>query len=420
MGRKNMSCETKLESLHPHNNFDMNEVPHRKLCTDCGISRTDNPSRCGTACQFIKPNYPMLEERIHGRKRALTGDELFFGPFKAIYKARLKAPKKGAQWTGITTELARQLLLHKKVDAILTMKPSDDDPWKPEPVLVTQPEDIDICRGMRMGYAPLLALLEPAIKAGHKRIAIIGIPCQIYALRAIEQTLGLEKLYVIGTPCSDNTTTANFHRFLALLDEQPDEITYLEFCADYHVELRYKNGRVRRIPFLQLPLADLPQDFFPLTCQSCVDYTNSLSDITVGYMGGTGDQWLIVRNECGQEILEGLEDLIELSHPESAGKRHKSVQGFLANVERAAGGLPLRKMPNWLRPIMGKLMPILGPKGQEFARTRVEMKAIESILHLRAKRPKSVKNMVPAHFWALVAPYGLKPQPEEIDNHHSE
>jgi len=58
---------------------------------------------------------------------------------------------------------------------------------------------------------------------GYKRRAVIGIPCQVYALRAIEdelkKELGLEQLYVIGTPCSDNTTTERFHEFLALLGE---------------------------------------------------------------------------------------------------------------------------------------------------------------------------------------------------------
>jgi hypothetical protein len=30
----------------------------RDLCTDCGISRSNDPGRCGRACQFIKPDYP--------------------------------------------------------------------------------------------------------------------------------------------------------------------------------------------------------------------------------------------------------------------------------------------------------------------------------------------------------------------------
>ena len=58
--------------------------------------------------------------------------------------------------------------------------------------------------------------------------------------------------------------------------------------------------QTRRIPFLQLPIADLRDDFFPLTCRTCVDYVNTLSDITVGYMGGRGEQWLLVRNQKGQ------------------------------------------------------------------------------------------------------------------------
>ena len=98
---------------------------------------------------------------------------------------------------------------------------------------------------------PRLGLLEPARASGYKRIAIIGIPCQVSALRALEHELDLEKLYVIGTPCSDNTTTANFHTFLGLLAEDPDTITYLEFRADYHVELRFTDGRKQEIPFLQ-------------------------------------------------------------------------------------------------------------------------------------------------------------------------
>ena len=269
------------------------------------------------------------------------------------------------------------------------------------------------CRGMRMGYAPLLALLEPARAAGHRRLAIIGIPCQVYALRAIERSLGFERLYVIGTPCSDNTTTERFHEFLALLAEDPDSITYLEFRADYHVELRFADGRTREIPFLQLPISQLPPDFFPLTCRTCVDYTNVLADITVGYMGGQGEQWLLVRNARGEELVALLGEELRTATPGSAGKRAGAVKGFLANTERAAGGLPLRRMPDWLRPIVGWLMPRIGPRGLEFARARVEMKAVETVLHLRREEPRSMKHMIPAHVWTLIAPYGLAPQQGE-------
>ncbi len=383
----------------------------RGLCTDCGVSRMADARACGRACQFIKPDYAALETRVHGRARdASRPDELHFGPFRRMVRASLSPPRPDAQWTGITTRIAEKLLEAGAVDAVLTMAPDPDDRWKPVPVLVTKPAGMAQVRGMRMGYAPLLALLEPARAAGHKRIAVIGIPCQVYALRALEESLGFDKIYVIGTPCSDNTTTANFHSFLALLSNAPDTITYLEFRADYYVEIRFANGKKREIPFLQLPISKLPADFFPLTCRTCVDYTNVLADITVGYMGGQGEQWLLVRNARGEELLDLLGDEVRLSAPGSKGKRAGPVKGFLANVQRAAGGLPLRRMPNWVRPIVGWLMPRIGPRGLEFARARVEMKAVETVVHLEREEPAMVKNMVPPHVWALVKPYGLAPR----------
>jgi coenzyme F420 hydrogenase subunit beta len=381
----------------------------RDLCTDCGISRSAEPKRCGTACQFIKPDYAALETKAHGRARDPGRvDEVYFGPFQYMVRARLASPLAGAQWTGITTRIGERLLETGAVDAILTLAADHADRWRGIPVLVTKPQGMAAARGMRMGYAPLLALLEPARAAGHKRIGIIGIPCQVHALRALEESLGFERIYVIGTPCSDNTTTARFHEFLALLDEDPDSITYLEFRADYHVELRFADGRERTIPFLQLPISQLAPDFFPLTCRTCVDYTNVLADVTVGYMAGQGDQWLIVRNERGAELVALLGDELKIEPVGSAGKRAGPVKGFIANVERAAGGLPLRRMPDWVRPIVGWIMPRFGPRGLEFARTRVEMKAAETVIHLRRERPRRVKSMVPPHIWALLAPYGIK------------
>jgi coenzyme F420 hydrogenase subunit beta len=392
----------------------MQAPPSRTLCTDCGISRTATPKDCAQACQFIQPDYPRLETRVHGRARdPARPDELFFGPFRRMLRASLKAPLPGAQWTGITTRMGEILLQTGAVDAVLTMAPSPDDQWAPVPVLVTDPSGMAACRGMRMGYAPLLSLLEPARAAGHRKLAVIGIPCQIYALRALEEKLGFEKLYIIGTPCSDNTTTAKFHDFLNLLAADPASITYLEFRADYRVELRFKNGRKKLIPFLQLPISKLPPDFFPLTCRTCVDYTNVLSDITVGYMGGQGEQWLLVRNDRGEELLALLADEIQLSEPGTRGKRAGAVRGFMENTRLAAGGLPLRSMPNWLRPLMGWLMPRVGPAGLEFARARVEMKAVETVLHLRRAHPKRMRHMVPQHVWDLVKPYGLEAGPGE-------
>lgn len=385
------------------------------LCTDCGISRLGDGKACGRACQFIAPDYPALEEQSHGRQADPTqGEEGFFGVTATMQRARMARPVEGAQWTGITTSLAARLLETGAVTAVLSVAPDPVDRWKPLPVIVTTPEAVGHLRGMRMGWAPTLALLEPATKAGHRRIALIGIPCQVHALRALERELGFERIYVIGTPCSDNTTTENFHTFLGLVDARPETISYLEFRADYRVELRFDDGRRPRfVPFLKLPLSTLPDDFFPMTCKTCVDYTNRLADVTVGYMGGDGDQWVIARNARGREMLAMLGDAVVCRPMTDKGRRQSAVRGFMANTERAAGGLPLRRMPEWARTVVSFLQPRIGPRGLEFARARVEMKAIETVLHLRRAFPARVKNMVPPHVWGLVARYGLTPKPDE-------
>lgn len=388
----------------------------RGLCTDCGVSRMAEPSACGRACQFIRPGYAALETQVHGRARdEARPDERHFGPHLRLLRARLKHPSEGAQWTGIATRLAERLLETGEVTAVLTVAPDANDRWKPVPVIVTRPEGMAACRGMRMGFAPTLALLEPARAAGHTRVALIGIPCQVHALRAMEERLGFERILVIGTPCSDNTTTERFWEFLRLLEQRPERVSYLEFRADYRVEIRYDDGRAPRfVPFLSLPISKLPADFFPLTCRTCVDYTNALADITVGYMGGTGEQWLVVRNARGEAMLGLLGEELAAEAPANAGRRTGAVRGFIANTERAAGGLPLRRMPGWVRPLVSWLMPRIGPRGLEFARARVEMKAAETVLHLRRHVPaRRLRNMVPAHVWRLVAPYGIAPKAGE-------
>ena len=103
----------------------------------------------------------MMEQAAHGRSRK-GGDELFFGPFQGMHRARMVKPLDGAQWTGITTSIAADLLKAGKVQAILTMVSDSNDRWKPKPALITSASDMDRARGMRMGFAPLLALLEEA------------------------------------------------------------------------------------------------------------------------------------------------------------------------------------------------------------------------------------------------------------------
>jgi coenzyme F420 hydrogenase subunit beta len=42
------------------------------------------------------------------------------------------------------------------------------------------------------------------------------------------------------------------------------------------------------------------------------------------------------------------------------------------------------------------------------------MKAVETVLHLRARHPRRMRTMIPAHVWDLVKPYGLTARDSEV------
>ena len=123
---------------------------------------------------------------------------------------------------------------------------------------------------------------------------------------------------------------------------------------------------------------------------------------------------MVVRNDRGAALLAGLDRKVVLSPLESRGKRQGPVQGFLENTRRRRGAYrsgecqPFPPAPHGLAHAPG-----WDPRGLEFARARLEMKAIEAVLHLRRARPARLRHMLPSHLWALVKPYGLSPTGEE-------
>ena len=168
--------------------------------------------------------------------------------------------------------------------------------------------------------SPNLSVLEQIEQSGMKRLLVIGVGCQIQALRAIEKQLGLEKLYVLGTPCVDNVTRAGLQKFLDTTSRSPSTVVYYEFMQDFRVHFKHEDGSTETVPFFGLKTNQLKEVFAP-SCLSCFDYVNGLADLVVGYMGAPfGWQWIVVRNDSGQEMLDLVQDQIETQPVTSQGR----------------------------------------------------------------------------------------------------
>lgn len=370
-----------------------------RLCSDCGFCDTTLRPLMAHSCVFVENQTAALERQVHGRTRA-TPDELLFGVYRAMYAARLRPANPAAQWSGMTTRLAALLLERGIVEAVVTTRAVPGTRFAPQPFLARSPAEVIASAGNKPCLSPGLSLLDEVRQSGVRRLAVVGVGCQVHALRAAQAQLGLEQLYVIGIPCSDNVAYPDLQRFLELISRSPATVVHYEFMQDFSVHLRHEDGHVERVNFIDIPMAQLG-DVFPSACLACFDYPNTLADITLGYMGAPlGWQWVIVRSQRGEELFELLRPELELGQLGQRGDRRAGVRRSIAMLAR-----PPARPPAPLRRMIAFLMRRRGPRGLEFARSVIEMKLLRNLQHVRARFGAMERRVVPYHVYDALAPY---------------
>jgi len=314
--------------------------PAKELCSECGLCDTYYIQHVKEACAFLNQQIGELEEQTHGRSRNLDNpDDWYFGVSQGMMAARKTEPIEGAQWTGIVSSIAIQMLNRGMVEGVVCVQNTKEDRFQPMPVIARTPEEILAARVNKPTLSPNLSVLEQIEQSGMKRLLVIGVGCQIQALRAVEQELGLEKLYVLGTPCVDNVTRAGLQKFLETTSRSPETVVHYEFMQDFRVHFKHEDGSVETVPFFGLKTNQL-KDVFAPSCMSCFDYVNSLADLVVGYMGAPfGWQWIVVRNDRGQTMLDLVWEQLETQPVMSQGDRHNAVQQSIPAYDK---GVPYR------------------------------------------------------------------------------
>lgn len=379
--------------------------PARDLCSDCGLCDSRWVAYVRRACAFLEQRFEAMEEQAHGRSRRLDDEnELYFGVHQRMVTARLRQPIEGAQWTGIVSRIGVRALETGLVDAVLCVQQSPDDRFTPVPVLARTPEQVLAARVNKPTLSPNLEVLEQLPGSGIERLLAIGVGCQIQALRAVQATLPLQKLYVLGLPCVDNVSRQGLQTFLESASRSPDTVVHYEFMQDFRIHFRHSDGKEETVPFFGLDTPAL-KDVFAPSCLSCFDYTNAGADLVVGYMGaGFGSQWITVRNALGQQLLELVEPELDLAPVTSSGDRRQAVQQGIDAYEKAL------KLPMWLAELVGVFVQRFGPKGLEYGRFSIDSHFTRNALWLQRHHPEKVEAHIPAFARKIVARYRL-PQP---------
>ncbi|MCP6761416.1 MAG: Coenzyme F420 hydrogenase/dehydrogenase, beta subunit C-terminal domain [Fischerella sp. CENA71] len=376
--------------------------PAKELCSECGLCDTYYIHYVKEACAFINQQIDELEAQTHSRSRNLdNSDELYFGVHQDMMAARKQQPIPGAQWTGIVSAIAIEMLNRGMVEGVVCVQNTKEDRFGPMPVIARTPEEILAARVNKPTLSPNLSVLEQVEKSGMKRLLVIGVGCQIQALRAVEKKLGLEKLYVLGTPCVDNVTRAGLQKFLETTSRSPDTVVHYEFMQDFRVHFKHEDGSTETVPFFGLKTNQL-KDVFAPSCMSCFDYVNSLADLVVGYMGAPfGWQWIVVRNERGKEMLELVKEQLETQPVMSQGDRTAAVQQSIPAYDKAV------TLPMWAAKLMGVVIEKIGPKGLEYARFSIDSHFTRNYLYVKRNHPEKLAAHVPEFAKRIVGQYKL-------------
>jgi len=378
--------------------------PARDLCSHCGLCDSRWIAYVRQACAFLEQRFEAMEQQAHGRSRDLDNeDELYFGVQQRMLTARLRPPIGGAQWTGIVSRIGVKALESGLVDAVLCVGQSPEDRFTPVPRLARTPEEVMAARVNKPTLSPNLEVLEQLPGSGIRRLLAIGVGCQIQALRAVQASLPLDELYVLGLPCVDNVSRQGLQTFLESTVSSPESVVHYEFMQDFRIHFRHSDGRQETVPFFGLDTPKL-KDVFAPSCLSCFDYTNAGADLVVGYMGAEfGRQWLTVRNPRGATLLSLVEPELDIAPVTSRGDRRSAVQQGIDAYDKAV------RLPLWLAEVLAWVIERIGPKGLEYGRFSIDSHFTRNALWLRRHHAAMADRHIPAFAQRIVSRYRLPP-----------
>ncbi len=238
---------------------------------------------------------------------------------------------------GVVTSLLKFLLDTRRIDGAVLSK--REGMWNNKPMIATKFEELLECAGSSLGqsksikdlgdlttYAPIFSALKGSNLMDLTRLAVVGTPCQIAAIRKM-QLLHIVPSHLvrftIGLFCFENFLMHDDGReFLSnKIGADLDQIEKINIKDDFIVRL--KDGRVSHID-----LDDL-RPIVRLGCLACTMFSNYTADISLGGLGSPdGYTTILVRTRAAQDLINQAinQGYLEEIHP----------KGIVEKIERMA------------------------------------------------------------------------------------
>jgi coenzyme F420-reducing hydrogenase beta subunit len=277
------------------------DAPYQELSEDC--------IGCGS-CAIICPTdairsmvniYPVTADDLRDlENRFLQGtrDE-DLGIYSELIAGKTSVP---GQDGGMVTSMLIAGLQKKLFDASIVVLPRER--FGAEAVVVDEVDGVMRARGTKYLRVSIIAPLKEALRDGKRRIAVVGTPCQVRAIRKL-QSYGYfddefpdADITILGLFCFESFDYRNLRSYLkktmGIDIENADKIQISK--GKYIVS---QSGKDYAISVKEL------EDQASEGCKFCNDFVSRLADISIGSVGSPeGYSTVIVRSDKGRRLLE--------------------------------------------------------------------------------------------------------------------
>jgi len=284
------------------------EIIEPGICTLCGA--------CVASCEVLNivNGKPVLKGPCtacgvcyNQCPRTITTESSLIGNVRDVFTARTLLQEVKGQDGGVVTSMLLYALEEGLIDSAVVTVKSDEEPWKPVPIVAQAKEDILRSEGSIYVHSLTLESLMSAIKRGSRSIGFVGPSCNIDAVHKMQNSpYGLLHMFMranilkLGLFCMD---TFDYQGLKTFIEQKGFPLSSVQ-------EIKIRKGKfvIRTEKEIIFPLSDLDA-LRSGSCTVCTDLTAEKSDLSFGGVGSKeGYTTVLARTGLGLELFQDAAD----------------------------------------------------------------------------------------------------------------
>ncbi|VVB87869.1 Coenzyme F420 hydrogenase subunit beta [uncultured archaeon] len=239
--------------------------------------------------------------------RTITTESSLIGNVRDVFTAKSILPGVKGQDGGVVTSMLLYGLEEGLIDSAVVTVKSEEEPWKPAPIVAQTEEDILRSAGSIYVHSLTMETLMSAIKRGSRSIGFVGPSCNIDAVYKMQNSpYGLLHMFMranilkLGLFCMDTFDYEGLKKFLG---DKGLPISTVQ-------EMKIRKGKfwIKAGSEHVFPLSDM-DTFRSGSCMVCTDLTAERADLSFGGVGSKeGYTTVLARTGLGLELFQDAAD----------------------------------------------------------------------------------------------------------------